>query len=293
LQAQIPSLVEISRTLSDFITILELGDIRITALKTGLVKVKRSHFESFLGKRLSLLDRRWTEWLPVFCYLVEHPEKTILVDTGVHPEMQSRTFYQDGTMNGWLSSRIVRFQLNGFPTLPELLKGLDLSVDAIDELVITHLHLDHVGRLDLFSNKPTWINRAEKSHPFGVMDKTIPEQMNWKFSDWDDQIKGFDSMPFSDDGRLHLISTPGHSDGHQSLLILGNEVHVLIAGDCSYTESQLINEEVPGISLKRELATETLRNIKHYAVQNPLIYLSSHDPEVEVRIRQLRKVYQS
>ena len=60
--------------------------MKIHAISTGTVAVKIRQIEgSGRGKRRQLnmlLDREWTEPLPIYCYAIEHPEGMIVVDTG-------------------------------------------------------------------------------------------------------------------------------------------------------------------------------------------------------------------
>lgn len=265
---------------------LSLAEINLHALQTGWVKIKKSHFAPGLQKNLSLLDPQWTEWLPIYSWIIEKDGELTLMDAGVHGEMEDLNYFKDGTIKGWVNSRIVRFQLKGFPGLPSLIASLGYSLQAIKRVVITHLHLDHVGGLAVLPDVPVWLCSKENQSNLGVVDKSIPTDISWKFPVWQEPSTAipFFHAPLEGDEQILIIQTPGHSPGHQSVLIRTGDMHVLLAGDVSYTLEQLVDEEVPGISTHRSKTLETMRSIKLYAVKNNLLYLPSHDPGVPQRM---------
>jgi len=270
-----------------------IGDITIHGIVTGYVRVKKAHFESSFRSGLSIFDKRWTNWLPILCWVIEHPDKTILVDAGMHPDMQNSAYYNDGSINGWVNGRIVRLLGIKDFTFHNALAAVGHSQASIDEVVITHLHLDHVGNLDLFLNKPIRLAKSEKKESVGVMGKSIPKGIKWTYSKWakSDEIPQFGSQVLTEDGKIVLIHTPGHSVGHQSVLIQTNEGSILLAGDVTFNQEQFVDEEVPGISQKKEIAKETIRSLKILAVKYPMVYLPSHDPQSLERLENLREVY--
>jgi N-acyl homoserine lactone hydrolase len=61
-------------------------------------------------------------------------------------------------------------------------------------------------------------------------------------------------------------------------------VSYFLAGDTSYTQAALVQEQVDGVSPRAEVTRRTLGVIKALVVQTPLVYLPSHDPEVVFRL---------
>ena len=265
---------------------LQLEDFRIHALCTGLVKFKRSHFEPGYPGKLSLLDPKWTAWLPIYSWLIEHDSGPLIFDTGVHPDMQALDYYKDGTMNGWMNARIIRFDLKGYPTLPDFLGHFGYSTQDVRHVIISHLHLDHVGRLDLFPSKPIILSKNENNHLIGVMDRSIPESIIWQYPSWQASTK---ELPLAHTclaayENVFLLDSPGHSAGHMALLIKSKDFDVLLAGDITYNQKQLLDERTAGICFDKEAAADTIRSIKLLAIRKPLLYLPSHDPQVPQRM---------
>ena len=57
--------------------------IKIHAIRTGSVQVKTAQPVRKTGGLIRILtDSNWTEWLPIFAWVIDHPEGIIVVDTG-------------------------------------------------------------------------------------------------------------------------------------------------------------------------------------------------------------------
>ena len=85
--------------------------IRIHALATGSVRVKKTHRQpSALGMAAILFDPRWTNALPVHCWLIEHPEGLILIDTGESARFHEKDHLACDPGAGWVNQRILRFE---------------------------------------------------------------------------------------------------------------------------------------------------------------------------------------
>jgi hypothetical protein len=71
--------------------------IRVRSIQTGYARLRPAHARRRLGGAVRvLLDRDWTEWLPIHAWLIEHPEGSILVDTG-----ECAKIAQPGYLPGW------------------------------------------------------------------------------------------------------------------------------------------------------------------------------------------------
>jgi glyoxylase-like metal-dependent hydrolase (beta-lactamase superfamily II) len=164
--------------------------------------------------------------LPVPAYLVESESERILVDTGLHPAaaFDAEAHYGEG-------STLAYFQL-------EQEQGLAEQVDlgTITRVVLTHLHFDHAGGLSLIPRSvPVVVQRAEweAGQDRGGIERNFfqPRDFaeappNLTLVDGDHDLLG--------DGSIELLSTPGHTVGHQSVrigdLVLGADVALFADG---------------------------------------------------------------
>ena len=121
-------------------------------------------------------------------------------------------------------------------------KGVDPA--SIDVVVMTHLHSDHVGwNLDATANKPTFPNA-----------RYFVPQADWDFfsADLESNTQMKQVTPLKDLGCLELINgevaitpeittypTPGHTPGHQSLLVSSGAEKALVTGDVAHHPAQV------------------------------------------------------
>ena len=90
--------------------------------------------------------------------------------------------------------------------------------------------------------------------------------------------------PLTRAGDVLLVPTPGHSYGHQSVLLLG-EPSVLFAGDVSFDQAQMYRQQTPGISSSMSGARQSLAAVRRHLDTVPTVYLPSHDPSSLQRLR--------
>jgi glyoxylase-like metal-dependent hydrolase (beta-lactamase superfamily II) len=82
------------------------------------------------------------------------------------------------------------------------------------------------------------------------------------------------------DGSIRLISTPGHTRGHMSVLLrVAGGRQVLVVGDAVYTLRSVREERLPLLTTSDEDYLRSLREIKAFSEQEPdAILVPTHDP---------------
>ena len=172
-----------------------------------VLEVRRLHLASLRG-----VDG--LEW-PVHGFVVTHPGGAVLVDTGV------------GGPDEWLTDwRVVN------RSVADALAGLDMTPSDIGLVINTHLHFDHCGQNAVFPHAACAVQRTELDRAkresrelydwFGFMDA------RWELLDGDTEI-----VP-----GLSVITTPGHTVGHQCVLVAAADGQDLLIGDAAYTPRQ-------------------------------------------------------
>jgi N-acyl homoserine lactone hydrolase len=171
------------------------------------------------------LDRRVR--FPVPAYLVETGDERILVDTGIHPDAVTDP-----------ARRYGRPDALG-PVKAELERSVaeQLDVATITTVVLTHLHYDHAGGLSLLpASVPVVIQRMEweAAHDPPAIAKNF--YLPADYADIGDQTTLVDGdHDLLGDGSVELLSTPGHTPGHQSVkvgddLVIGGDVSIFASG---------------------------------------------------------------
>src|SRR5262245_22174809 len=225
--------------------------MRIHAIQTGTVAItqnwRRGRGHGAVRRLNTPLDRRWTEPLPIYAWVVEHPEGIIVVDTG-----ETARASQPGYFPGW--QPYFRFAVKEW-VHPEEEIGPQLHALGIDPerdvrwLVLTHLHTDHAGGLHHFPGVDILVSRAEYAGARGFHGQ-IEGYPNNRWPDWfaprlldfEDRPYGpfNQSLPLTKAGDVVLVPTPGHTRGHLSIVVREGERAIFLAGDTSYTQNLLL-----------------------------------------------------
>lgn len=171
-----------------------------------------------VGKPLELSDN---------CYLIRHGTQWLLWDTG----------YPDAVADKPLTNPI------GTATrarkLAAQLAELNVKPADVTFVAVSHTHGDHVGNVDMFPTSTLLIQKAELDWAFAE-GKPAPFR-----KDRPTNLLGGDFDVFGD-GSAMILSTPGHTPGHQSLLVhLPKTGWVVLTGDAAHFKDNWDNDRVP------------------------------------------------
>jgi N-acyl homoserine lactone hydrolase len=268
--------------------------MRVHAVQTGTVAIRerqrRGEGRGALRLLRTALGGAWTEPLPIWSWVIEHPEGTIMVDTGVNARM-----LEPGYFTSWnpYFRRNVRVTVDAEEEIGPRLRGLGIAPEEVRWVVLTHLHLDHDGGLHHFPNAEILVSREEHriaTGPFGKAAGYLPHRWpSWfapRLVDLNPEPFGpFPrSLPLTAEGDVRLVGTEGHSAGHVSVIVSEEGRSLFLAGDTSYTEGLMLEQAVDGVSLRERIAQRTLGRVLRYAEKFPTVYLPSHDPRSAARL---------
>jgi N-acyl homoserine lactone hydrolase len=194
------------------------------------------------------------------CYLVKHGEDYMVWDTG-HP------------MNAPNVGPKV--------SLVDLLGKLELKPENIKYVGISHYHGDHVGQVDSFAKSTLLIGKGDWD---ALTDpaKASPMANPATFQPW---IKGGSKVePVAGDkdvfgdGTVVMISTPGHTPGHHSLLVrLHGLGPVLLSGDVVHFRENYVYEGVPNFNTDRADSIASIDRFKKIAANLNATVIIQHD----------------
>jgi len=149
---------------------------------------------------------------PILGYLVRRPEGTMLFDTGVGAA--------DSEAGRWVEGHYRPHRRD----LREALHAAGVTLDGIGVVVNCHLHFDHCGGNPLLAGKPVLVQGQELELARGG-DYTLPELVDFP---------GVRYEPLDGDQEIWpgvwVIPTPGHTAGHQSLVVREPDGTVVLAG---------------------------------------------------------------
>jgi N-acyl homoserine lactone hydrolase len=267
----------------------------IHAIRTGLVQVKYAQIES-RGKGAArilhvLFDKYWTDWLPIYAWVIMHEEGIIVVDTG-----ETARVHESGYFPAWhpYYQYAVRFSVHPEEEIGPQLGSLGYTPRDVRLVVLTHLHTDHAGGLIHLTSSKALVSSYEllrAKGPGGKLQGYVTNRWPkwWKpeFIRFDDQPFGpfKQSMRLTKKGDVLIVPTPGHTPYHVSVVVCGSPSFFL-AGDTSYNQNLLLAGKVDGISPNEAIARQTLSQIVALGKERPIVYLPSHDPESAQRLAQ-------
>ena len=257
--------------------------------------------EGRLASRKVLVSRAAEDELveiPVVAFLVRHPTAgDLLVDTGFHPSVAVEP---KGALGKWGGLLFKDLRMATEDSVPAQLRALDVDPAALRTVVMTHLHFDHAGAVSEFPSATfvvdarEWTAAAEGSERDGYIRRQFDHGFDWRLVDFDgpagDSFASFGrSVDLFGDGSVRLVSTPGHSAGHLSVILRLREREALLCGDAAYTESTIENDTVPYVVEDEHRYLRSLREIQLYVEQTPgALIVPGHEAAV---MRRLDRAY--
>jgi N-acyl homoserine lactone hydrolase len=175
---------------------------------------------------------------PVYAWAIRTSDGTILVDTGMTestPELDAQ----------W------------HPTL--------LEWPPLDDVVLvinTHLHFDHCGGNKRFAGTPTYVQRLEHEasvEPGYLHDWVAFEGADYRLLDGDAEIAP----------GVSVLFTPGHSVGHQAVVVEAEDGLTVLGGDVTYSMRELIAGGSPSIDRIHALRPRRVYLAHHHRPWEP------------------------
>jgi glyoxylase-like metal-dependent hydrolase (beta-lactamase superfamily II) len=209
----------------------------------------------YVGKQKTLTDS---------CYLIRHGENYLLWDTGLPGELAG-TSATSGVYTTSVRTRIV-----------DQLRQIGVSPDRVNFVGISHNHFDHIGQAADFP-KATLLIGAED------FEATKKGGSAARFDPW---IKGGakvqpiqrDHDVFGD-GSVTILDMPGHTDGHQALLVrLPKTGNVLLTGDLYHFSENVRNRGVPSFNANRADTLASMDRFQAIARSMKARVIVQHEP---------------
>lgn len=226
----------------------------------GTISVDKSamtHYRN-MGVRLEI---------PIWCVAATNGRHKILIDTGVDdiewvitgpgPDVHQKK-------EEWMPS--------------VLKKAMGWTPEDVDIVINTHLHYDHCGANSLFRNSKFYLQRKELEAAYnptpGVkflyaekfFDKRAVSYFQWELLDGEKTIAP----------GLIVFPTPGHTPGHQSVLIKTAEGALCVCGDAACLLENLSDNIEANIVMDANAVYTSLESIR----QKAEFVIPGHEPEI-------------
>ncbi|HOP65240.1 MAG TPA: N-acyl homoserine lactonase family protein [Spirochaetota bacterium] len=269
------------------------GAVDVYAFKCGVLKTQTQYMlkDTRIGTPMDI---------PVTFFMIKHGKKWVAFDTG---------------NNGMCAKDPVKYWSKPvtdayYPVMKEeeefkvqIKKALGIEPKDIAAVILSHGHLDHAGAIDNFvgTKVPIYLQKKEmdiikdelaKYKKTGKKSAYIPED----FQQMDKlNIKTVDGIfDIFGDQSLVAFPTPGHTPGHQSLMLKqGNGDVTILCADAEYTLENMDKSIPPGLAWNIPQASQALNIFKVMSWMGGNINIvPSHDPEFWKKMPLAPKVYE-
>jgi glyoxylase-like metal-dependent hydrolase (beta-lactamase superfamily II) len=276
----------------------------ITAVSIASTGTGDGHWEHVYGSWKPALwwvffGRRWLT-LPLNFFVIEHADGLVLFDAGQDRAVVTDPDYWPPGFTGTVMRKLFKFHIDPDDTLPKQFERLGYSLSDVEKVVCSHLHADHIGRVqellhaNLYVSEVEWNNMMQ---PHSERHMIFRNRIEVPGAHWTrisfDSLDDPGVLPFTHghdlmgDGSMILLPTPGHTPGSMSLLVKPEQgPPLLLAADLSYQPELLEKDQLPGTGDRRGLL-DSFSRVRGLKQREPaLVVLFSHDARAEQRLEE-------
>jgi len=246
--------------------------MKLYMMDTGTLRTRARNIESTCPDEPAMCE------VPVPFFLIQHPRGNVLFDGGNALEVVN-----DPVGHWGESAQIFQPLMTAEQSAKAQIESLGVAAESIRYVIQSHLHLDHTGALGQFPNAEVIVHRRELEYahaPFwfqraGYVQSDFRRPgINWLAID---EVFG-DGFDLFDDGSIRIIFTPGHTPGHQSLIVdLPETGSVVLAGDACNTLQQFDGRGLPSGAYSNALFVQSIDKLRHIVKENDAMFVPGHD----------------
>lgn len=207
--------------------------------------------------------------IPFLMFLIDHPKGLVVVDTGVDIDTA-----EDPLLEATPEHRIDR-----------QMRRLGYEPNDVKYVVLSHLHVDHMGCATLFPNATFVVRRSElraawwpEPYDRGYDFDGILQMRNLKYLQPPDN----ETFDVFEDGSIVCFDTRGHTEGHQSVLVnLPKLGRVVLTGDAVQVAQNFTDKVPPGLCWNSQLAVQAIDKLQHLQMEGALIIFGHELSQLE------------
>lgn len=198
------------------------------------------------------------EPFPVFAWVLHHPDGAVLFDTGIGSG--------NDLIDEWYAPESI--------DLGDALAAVGVEPGEVAAVVLSHLHFDHCGQQAML-NAPVYVSAEEHRvarQPFYTVDAwaAIPPARLRLVGDDFEVARG-----------VSIVATPGHTPGHQSMVVRAGSATVVFGGQCAYRAVEVRTGEPSDTNLHSPDWRDTARaSLQRVRALGPAEVHLSHDGDV-------------
>jgi N-acyl homoserine lactone hydrolase len=201
------------------------------------------------------------------CYLVQHEKGLLLWDGGLPRDIADA--------EGAVSNEGITMSYDRW--IADQLSDMAIALTDVTHAAYSHLHFDHAGAANAFAESEVIMQQKEWDAAFGekaaFVDTTLFDGLKGAkvtFVDGDHDVFG--------DGSVKLVYAPGHTAGHQVLLVsLENSGKILLSGDLYHTRANRKLRRVPTFNTDAEQTLASMDKVEQLLEDSNAVLWIEHD----------------
>ncbi|MCW2985485.1 MAG: beta-lactamase domain protein [Conexibacter sp.] len=251
--------------------------VRVHPLMTARMKAMPAFYERPAGPKPLALIRvlglhvprsKWF-WVPIPAFLVEHPAAgPILIDAGLHELVATDV----GAALGRVAKVAFTIDMEPEWAVPAQLRVRDIDPADVSLIVMTHLHYDHASGLAQFPHARVVVDEREwaAASKGNRLEGFLPHLFATPGQRWETLPGDADEIDLLGDGTIRLLSTPGHTPGHRSVLLrLAGGGELLLTGDAAYARRTIDDNLLPLLTSDDKAYKKSLQRVRDWVAAHP------------------------
>jgi N-acyl homoserine lactone hydrolase len=199
------------------------------------------------------------------CYLIKHTQGWFLWDTGIPDAVAAMP-------NGLAPADPKAVTWKRPKTLASQLDELGVKPDDIKAMAVSHTHPDHIGNVEMFPQAMLYVQKAEYEWPGADNKPRFKPEHPVTLLEGDRDVFG--------DGTMVILSTPGHTPGHQSLFVrLPRTGPIVLSGDAVHFKSNWDNRRVPSPNFNKDQTLASMQKLAETISREEAQLWINHDKE--------------
>ncbi|HXJ16927.1 MAG TPA: N-acyl homoserine lactonase family protein [Candidatus Polarisedimenticolia bacterium] len=251
--------------------------LRLYVFDCGVIRGLDPALFNFKKEELATTD------LAVPCYLVVNPKGTLMWDVGVIPDT---AFQSDG-------APITQGYSTATKALKTQLAEIGYSPADITYIAFSHYHSDHIANANEFAGATWLVRQVERDAMFAEKPPALVNPALYsELKNSKTVILTKDEYDVFGDGTVIIKSAPGHTPGHQVLILkLAKAGRVMLAGDLyHYPEERKLNR-VPTFEFNKEQSLASRAMIEAYVKRTHTQLWIEHDFAANSKLKKAPKYY--
>lgn len=214
-------------------------------------------------------DQVKTTEMAVPCYLIVDPKGTLIWDTGAIPDTAFKGDGKPVTQSYFTATRTLKSQL----------EQIGYEPSDITYLALSHYHADHTANANEFAGSTWLVRKVERDAMFAPKPGPIidPSGFN-KLKDSKTVYLTTDEYDVFGDGKVIIKSAPGHTPGHQVLVVnLAKTGTVVVAGDLYHFPEERFTDKTPTFEYNHQESLASRAMIEAYIKKHRAQLWIEHD----------------